>query len=104
MKENKTRIIHTRYSLADKDKIKDGVIEKRKEYVNLFNDVDLELENFKKQNPEIYVVYFFSPENKEFSIYDGEALDQKQQKIALNFLNLLNDKANLYLKDNETQV
>ena len=103
MEENKTRIIHARYSLADQSKLKEGIVEKRKEYIDLFDVVEVELEKFKKDNPEIYAVYFFSPENKEFSIYDGEALDQTQRKLCQNFLNLLNSKADFYLKDNEIQ-
>ena len=98
--EQETKIIFAFNSLADKDILaeKQEVVTK-KEYLQLITDADIKLEIFKKDNPNIYVEYFFSPKEKGFSIYNLHDLDRKEQMICDIFLDQLNELAHHHLKD-----
>ena len=98
MIEKKTRIIYEYNSLVDFEKLKLGKVETNEKYLKLFSEIEKPFEKFKLQYPNILVVYFFSPVNNEFSIYDIEVHDHKEESICQNFLEFLNSEANLYLK------
>ncbi|MFY0715173.1 hypothetical protein J1D01_16020 [Seonamhaeicola sp. NFXS20] len=62
----------------------------KEEYVGILERTKTIFNNFKKENPNLNVTYYFDHVNKQFSIYDKEVHSQKEESICLNFLNLLN--------------
>ena len=86
-------------SLIDKEKLKEGIVENKKEYSHLLEDANKELEIFKKEYPYIYVRYVLSPVSNRFSIYNLCELGQKERMICLKFLNQINEMAIHHLED-----
>lgn len=91
------RIMVEMNALIDKDEFGNPIT--KKEYLNLFTDVNIKFKLFKKENIGISVMFLFSRVDSQFSIYDVQSLDQTERNICQNFLNLLNVMAEHHLKD-----
>tara|TARA_R110000868_G_scaffold231641_1_gene485042 strand:- start:123 stop:389 length:267 start_codon:yes stop_codon:yes gene_type:complete len=77
-----------RYSNLD---VMDNNKNYKEEYAEILERARTIFNDFKKDNPNLNVTYYFDHVSKQFSIYDKKVCDLKEENICLNFLNLLNE-------------